>query len=194
MIYKKKLDRANNILLCGTSSCGKGHKVKQLTKTETRLLVFDIAEDWGEKEKVQVVSDDIMQVMQLIKRDKFRVAFRPSVEDERGQFDKLNRLVMAMGAMCYMVDELSELVDSRFQLPSWKLLCKRGRHRGIKLRAVTDRPAETDKSIVSHATEIYAGQLVEPSDLAPLRARMGKEMAAKIPLLPLRKLLHWKKG
>ena len=195
MIYKKKLERADIILFCGTSSCGKGHKAKQLTAKETRLLVFDIASDWdSQKNNVDIIKDDVSAVMVAIKKKSFRIAYRPHIRDEKGQWELLNELVMAMGSMCYLTDELSELATSKRQVESWKILCKRGRHSGIKLRAITDRPAETDKSIISHATEIYVGQLVEPSDLAPLRARMGIDKAAKITALPLRKLLHWKKG
>jgi hypothetical protein len=194
--YRNKLDRADNIYICGPSTCGKGYTAKKLTRKDTRLVIFDIPEDW--EEASTIIRNDIKALARAMEAPRFRIAFLPNTASGQKalalQFDQYCRVVMAIGRCRSVVDELNDVTMPGYAPGPWRNLLKRGRHRGVHNIGISHRPAETDKAIITNATEIIAGRMDEPADIRPLRSRMGPSMAAQLPGLELRQMLHWKAG
>jgi len=191
MNYPAKLAKPYKVYLCGSEGCGKGHQAKIIAKPETRLVVWDTPMDWEPaRTKIQ---GDIKELTRVLKRPHFRVAFRPNMYDLKNQFDEFNDVIYAIGRMMVFYDEMNEVTTATHTPASLKNLTSRSRHRGIKMLGASQRPAETGKSFISNATEIYAGNLSEPADLQPLRVRAGASFVEGLPQMPLRKLKHWKR-
>jgi len=191
MKYPAKLSKPYKIFLCGSEGCGKGHQAKIISKPETRLVVWDTPADWQPARTK--IHGDIRKLRAALLRPHFRIAFRPDIYELKNQFDEFNKLVFAVGRMTAIYDELNMVTIPNHTPPSFMNMTSRSRHRGIKMIGMTQRPSETGKSFISNATEIYAGNLAEPADLAPLRSRAGASFIEGLPNMPLRKLKHWKR-
>jgi len=191
MKYPAKLAKPYKVYLCGSEGCGKGHKSKIITKPETRLVVFDAPYDWEPaRTKIQ---GDLKKLRLALIRPHFRIAFRPDLYDLEDQFTAFCKAVFAVGRCMVVIDEMNMVTTATSTPKALLNLTSRSRHRGIKMIGMSQRPAETGKSFISNATEIYAGNLAEPADLQPLRVRAGAEFVEGLPQLPLRKLKHWKR-
>jgi hypothetical protein len=95
-----------------------------------------------------------------------RIVFVPSPNDEvaKRQFDTFCELAFAAGKLTLVVDELAGVTAPTKAPPGWAKCVRRGRKRGIKVYAASQRPAEIDKTLFSLATTIRSGRLNFPRD------------------------------
>jgi len=183
-----RLENADIIGLFGGSGSGKSYRCRELIKKDKRLIVWD---SMAEYDGI-VIDGDLLKLMAIItKRKTFKIAFRPSFKDMGAQFGKFCRLVYGVGNLRVVVEELNEVTKPSYAPPEWKAVCSRGRHRGLHVVGLSQRPASVDKDFIGNATEIYAGRLNYDRDWQSLASKFGKD-AAKLAKLEKPKQLHWK--
>jgi hypothetical protein len=89
---------------------------------------------------------------------------------------------------CTAVAEETADVTTPAKAPvGWGTLVRRGRKRGISIIGVTQRPAESDKTIIGNATKIHCGMLKRPQD----RKYMALEMDVPLQVVNELKPLEW---
>lgn len=187
-----RLEKASIIGIFGGSSTGKSHQCKKLVAKDARLIVWDSMDEYARDARCERIEGDLKALVALLKRRKrWRVAFVPDFAHMARQFDLFCRIVRAVGNCRAVVEELNEVTTPSRAPADWKWLCSRGRHRGVKVIGLSQRPASVDKDFIGNATEIYAGRLVYDRDWKALASKFGKD-AAKIPNLPDWTLMHWK--
>jgi len=184
-----RLEQADIIAIFGGSGSGKSYRFRELTKHDKRLVVWD---SMAEYDELSIIDGDIRLLVGLLSRRKnFRVAFRPDFEDMTEQFRKFCKLVYAVGNMTVGVEELNEVTQASFAPPAWKSLTSRGRHRGLHIRGMSQRPASVDKDFIGNATEIYAGRLPYSPDWKSLQGKFGNS-SFELEKYPLQSQKHWK--
>jgi len=107
------------------------------------------------------------------------------------QFGIFCRIIRAIGNCKIVVEELNEVTTPNRAPPDWKWLCSRGRHRGVTIIGLSQRPASVDKDFIGNSTEIYAGCLTYDQDWKSLSSKFGRDAAKLATMLPY-SLLHWK--
>lgn len=184
-----KLSHADIIGVFGGTGTGTGksYKVKQLIKNDTRLVIWDSLADYH-----GAAVSDWPRMIKILKMKKFRVAFRPSFKRMEADFDRFCRIAWAVGNMRVVAEELNKVTKPSHAPPSWREITSRGRHRGLRIIGVSQRPASVDKDFFSMATEIYAGRLTYTPDRKSLAPMLGDAKAAQLATMPDRKLVHWR--
>jgi len=183
-----RLKDVDLIGIFGGSGSGKSYRCNQLIKKDKRLIVWDSMEEYDGL----VIDGDIMKALKIMKlRKQFKIAFRPSFKYMEKSFDQFCRMVYAIGNVRVVVEELNEVTKPSYAPPAWKGLCSRGRHRGLRVIGLSQRPASVDKDFIGNASEIYAGVLNYDPDWKSLASKFGKD-AVKLATLPKREQLHWK--
>jgi len=183
-----RLENADIIAVFGGSGSGKSYRCCELIAKDKRLVVWDSMEAY---DNLTIVDGDLLELMKIITRRKaFKVAFRPAFKDMATTFGQFCRLVYGVGNLRVVVEELNEVTKPSYAPHEWKSVCSRGRHRGLHVVGLSQRPASVDKDFIGNATEIYAGRLNYDKDWMSLSSKFGKE-ARKLATLEKQKQLHW---
>jgi hypothetical protein len=91
----------------------------------------------------------------------FRVGYIGAVTPKHFQiFCKLAWVWLRAAAGVLVVEELSDVTNPAKAPPAWGAICRKHRHAlGSTVYALTQRPAESDKTILGNAELIHAGRM-----------------------------------
>lgn len=143
----------------GASGTGKSSYIKgELLRKFKRLIV------WSPLEKTDkyaefcggAVTGKITELLKLIKAKTKAIVFVPSGSDAsvKKQFDLFCRIVWELENTTVLVEELSHVTMPSWAPPAWKKLSTGGRHQGLTIIGVSQRPANIDKDFLGNCTEI----------------------------------------
>lgn len=178
-------NKAFIVAVLGASGSGKSTFVKRaIARGHPRLLIWDPLAEYG-----GAIRETASDLLALLKLPKFRCVFRPSADPavRARQFDLVCRAALAAGRMTLVVEEL-RFVTTPCRAPlGWAQVCLTGRHKGLKVFGLSQRPASIDKDFLGNCTAIRTGRLAYPEDVKAVSKAMGGH-AAEIQAL---KPLHW---
>jgi len=172
--YPAKLKTANNMCFFGCQGAGKGYRVEQLMKPETRLFIWDSMDTFSDR--MLRIDGDLHQLRNAIAKQRFRIAFVPDENKFHEQFLFCCKLVFAFGRMATVWDECDEVTRPVNPPPPWRALAGRARHAGLRNIALAHRPAEMDKKFIMNSHTVCAGRLEYKSDIEALKPRFKKRV------------------
>jgi hypothetical protein len=171
-------------VVAGASRSGKSLWTAQQVARARRLLVWDLLGEWSARYRcVRVSSLD-----ELVARieEPARLAFYapPMVP----QFDAFCRLAwcwlrLAPGAL--VIEETAAVTSPAKAPPAWGDVVRMSLRYGVDLYALTQRPAESDKTAFGNASVIHAGRAVTPRDRATLAEYLDVPVTTVAALRPL---------
>lgn len=175
---------ARIVVVCGSSGSGKSAWVKQQVARAPRLVVWDPDDEYEAAgcERITSPSELVEALAAAGRRGPGRFAF---VATAARHFDFWARCAFAWGQCVAVAEETADVTTPGKAPDGWGQLVRRGRKHGIDIYGVTQRPAESDKTIVGNASCIHAGQLVRVRDRAYIAAEMGVEKRELDALQPL---------
>lgn len=153
----------------GASRSGKTEFVRRRVERESRLLVWDWPKgEWGKRFNCRPVSS-FETLRELVKpgRPPARIAFCQVTRQPQATFETWCEFawiyVRAYGAPV-VVEELSSVTSPAKAPPAWGNICRMGLGFGADIYAITQRPAETDKTSLGNASILHAGLQTFPRD------------------------------
>ena len=176
--------KADITAVCGSSGSGKSAWVKQQLKGRARVIVWDVDEEYVKEKGFVAVRDRGKLIELLLKRKKGRFAYVPK---SLADFDLWSKAAFAWGNCTAIAEETADVTTPAKAPEGWGMLIRRGRKRGITIIGVTQRPAESDKTIIGNASLIHCGMLKRPQD----RKYMALEMNIKQEIMDKLKPLDW---
>lgn len=176
--------KANITVVCGGSGSGKSAWVKQQIKKAPRVIVWDVDDEYGADvagmERYESLAD---LAAELKTRKRGRFCYVGPV----GDFALWCRLAFAWGNCVAVAEELAGVTSPAKAPEGWHTLVSRGRKRGITIYGVTQRPSESDKTIMGNATVKHVGLLPRAKD----RKYMADEMDIPQTTLDQLQPLEW---
>lgn len=176
-----KLDNSNRPDIrayIGATGSGKGVSVREhLTQSNpSRLLVWDPLNEYGDfAPRVPT-----LQALALGAKAKgFRMSYSPGEDlpSYREKFAMFCRIAFAAGACTVLVEELADVTSPSFAPIEWKRLTTKGRHKGLRLIAASQRPAQVDKQFLGGCTYIRCFTLRYPQDRQAMAGAMSVPLA-----------------
>lgn len=165
--------KASITVVCGGSGSGKSAWVKQQIKNASRLVVWDIDDEYsGDVSGISRITSisEMAQTLKTRKKGKFCYVGKP------GDFNLWCRAVFAWGNCVAVAEELAGVTSPAKAPEGWHTLVSRGRKRGIEIYGVTQRPSESDKTIMGNSTLKHVGFMPRAKD----RKYMADEMDIEI--------------
>lgn len=163
---------AEIILVTGSSGARKTTFIKKKAAKAKRLLVWDAAKhEYGDICQPVKTQAELLQLLKSHKTGPLKVAFQPDVLNAR-LFDWWARACLAWGNCTAIAEELADVTSPGKAPDGWGQLLRKGRAYGIKMIAATQRPAESDKTIIGNVTLFHAGRQSRSDD----RKYMAKEL------------------
>jgi len=149
----------------GATGSGKGVSIRDHLKREktSRFVCWDPLREYGAFGRTVATISDLCRELA---KPAFSVCFWPGAEVGAfaPKFDLFCRAVFAAGNCTVHIEELADVTTPSHAPPSWRRITKQGRHRGLRVIAATQRPADCDKAFLSGVTYIRAFMLRWPKD------------------------------
>lgn len=166
-------NKAHIMAVLGASGSGKSTFVKrEISRGHPRLLIWDPMSEYE-----GALADSLAAMLAALGKPKFRIVFRPDPDPVKRakQFDLVCRAALAAGNMTLVVEEL-RFVTSPSRAPmGWAQVCLTGRHKGLKVYGLSQRPASIDKDFLGNCTRIRTGRLVYRQDVRAVADVIGQD-------------------
>ncbi len=157
------------VLVTGSRGSGKSAWTIQQNRDKPRLLVWDAVREWS---RLRLVSP-VRTLHELHKRvssdlvqpGPFRIGYIGPVNPDN--FEVFCRLASVWTRGCAgtcVVEELADVTAPGKAPDAWGAMVRKGRHDSGEVYALTQRPAESDKTIAGNADIIHAGRQSFPRD------------------------------
>jgi len=181
------------ILIFGKRGSGKSYLARKLIEAEPRLIVFDTMSEYENGVVFGIENyDEYLKFWRQVYRDRFRIIYRPIKPAE--EIERIGELVYTLGNCCFLIEEV-DCYCTPYQISdNFAAIIQRGRHKNIKLFAITQRPYGIHRLLTSQAKEIYIFNTNEPRDREYLRTLLGQEIEAKLDALKQYEYVHWQDG
>lgn len=177
--------RNKHHLVIGTSGSGKTSWVKSWALKGPRVIAWDPDCDYDLPRVHSAAA--LARVLIAAKGGQVKVAL--SVDPTPARFEEFCRVVWAYicsSRPCVVIaEEIADVTPPGKAGVYWGMLCRRGRKYGAQLVAVTQRPAECDKTIYSQAATKWVGVLdneIDRKRLAGLLSLRVDDLTALHPL------------
>ena len=171
------------VLVAGSSGSGKTAWTMQQTASSRRLLVWDCLGEWARRGRVaavptlaqlgEAITADVREPQRVVALGYTGPAF---VTIKSGPRDRIAPLFPVFCRLAWVwlrskpgqlvIEELADVTSPGKAPPEWGEICRKGRHYGAQVYAITQRPAESDKTIVGNAAAIHTGLMAFPRDRA----------------------------
>ena len=157
-------------------------KATNLVKNRPRVLFYDtLGHDYTDGVVVYSLAE-LKKFWKKVYRNSFRIIFRGL--DHDADFPQVCKLVAACGDMSFTVEELDLFFSGGKPCSEFNDLIFRGRHYGVELIGVTQRPRGFGRGITAMAKEFFIFSTREPDDLKYFSDRLGSEVVESIQTLP----------
>ncbi len=154
------MNSADMVGVIGSPGTGKSSYVKKdLLKKFSRLLVWSPLEETDDYASFcggVVVHGKITELVAAVKRGDKAIVFVPigKKADVDAQFEFFCRIAWELINSTVLVEELSHVTTPGHAPPAWKKLSTGGRHRGLRVIGISQRPAHIDKDFLGGCTEV----------------------------------------
>jgi hypothetical protein len=151
----------------GVTGSGKGVSVNERLDelAPRRLLMWDRRNEYGKR---ALAYDSLPGIIGAFKHAKGGPIRARYVAHERAgldeQFEVICKLAMEAGNLVFVAEELSEVTKPSWAPPAWKKVLVQGRHMGLHVMPVCQRPALMDKTAFGMATYIRCFMLGNEAD------------------------------
>lgn len=145
------------IIVSGASRSGKTAWVRQQTKAEKRVIVWDIEAQWCNLTGYRKVTTRAELFAAIQSEKPGRLAYVATAENLKEEFNFWAACVMVWGRYrggCVAIaEELADVSTPAKAPQEWGILLRRGLKRGITIFAISQRWAEADKTAIGNASE-----------------------------------------
>ncbi|MGH9483760.1 MAG: hypothetical protein ACRD1F_01780 [Terriglobales bacterium] len=181
------------VLVAGTTGSGKTVWTMQQTSGARRLLVWDSLGEWTRRGRVAAAPTLAVlgaEVSRYVREPQRVWALGYTGPASRAHFAIFCRLAwvwLRVRSGTLVIEELADVTSPGKAPDSWGEICRKGRHYAAQLYAITQRPAESDKTIVGNAASIHTGLMAFPRD----RAYMAQCLDVPVAEIAMLKPLEW---
>ncbi len=165
---------AEMVGIAGATGSGKTTWLKRQLKRRKRVLIFDVKNEYGDIAHESF--DSIAALAAKCRRVKSgRFAFVPS---DKTDLEKFAAVVWAWANCTAVVEESSAFTHPGKASANYHRCITQGRGYGVRMFVVTQRPAESDKTIWGNASMIWCGRLSRQADRKSMAAEMDQPVSA----------------
>jgi len=179
---------ASIVAVIGASGSGKSLWIKQQLKRHRpgRLLIWDPQAEY--QAHGRTFTDRAAMAEAITKgRGAFRCIYSPGDRATLypARFDWFCRLAYALGNLTLIVEELADVTTPQRAPDAWSVITRKGRHKGLRIVAASQRPAGVDKDFFGNCTLIHCGRLVFDNDVRTMERVLARPDADLMKLSPL---------
>lgn len=180
---------AEHVYICGNSGTGKSSAIKAELKNHKRVLIFDPDDEYGALRGFVRVTNttQLIDILYANKIANKKIAF---VAEGSKAFAFWCDAAFVWGDCLAVAEEIADVTTTSKAPPAWGRLIRRGRKYGVQIVAVTQRPAEADKTILANAAYIQCFALGRNLDRVAICKEINVDVKTLSSLIPLEYLYY----
>jgi ABC-type dipeptide/oligopeptide/nickel transport system ATPase component len=182
------IKNSSRIAVYGRSGSGKSTYVKNLIKKLKRVVVFDVMAEYSQLQGYETAYDiNQVKAIMIRKPKTFKIAYQSRAGSEQQDLHLLSCL-LALAQTPYLkgihnteltlvAEELSTAYPNQIKqnLNGFQNLCQRGRHYGINIIGITQRPATVSKNFFGNTNKTIIFPLAWQDDIKGILNLIGKK-------------------
>lgn len=150
----------------GASRSGKSLWTAQQVAGARRLLVWDLLGEWSTRYRCERVAT-LQDLAAAMHGPAARLAYhRPGMVGDFATFCRLAWVWVRLAPGALVIEETATVTSPGKAPAEWGDILRMGLRYGVDIYALTQRPAESDKTAFGNASVIHAGRAVTPGDRA----------------------------
>lgn len=177
----------------GASRQGKTAAVKQRIRNDRRVIVWSVKEAidryanvWPDTVRARTPAELLAAIKTHATRPA-RLVYLPSSMKDFGWWARCAYTWGKCAACTVVAEEIADVTSPGKAPEAWGILVRQGLGWGIDIYAVTQRPAESDKTVMGNATFFHCHAMSRAKD----RKYMAEEMDVDVAELAALKQLEW---
>jgi len=195
------LHQTDKIAILAPTKWGKTTLARHLLPSFPRTIVLDVAEQFP-KDETDFVVESIAELGEIAKllikhaEKNFRIIRRyPETfdGDYAADLDAVIKIAYAIGGVMIVADEFQEFMNREHISRELKTLILRGRHRGVGLMGITQRPAEVSKTFLAQCIHLFVGGFASPQDLKYIEGVFPKTQVNSLRTLRVSQFIHFER-
>jgi hypothetical protein len=127
---------------------------------------------------------DLLTAVRGAKTKPFKIRYVPQIVTP-DEFSFWCEVAFIAGNLTAVAEETADVTSPSKAPPGWGKVIRRGRHQRLIVYGITQRPAESDKTIIGNSTLIHCCKLKRVEDRKYMAREMGVEFAEVDSLKPL---------
>lgn len=195
-------------LVVGRRGSGKSTKVKSMIGENSRVIVFDPQDEYreagfGSGNTAELIKTHLARSWE----DGFRAAYVPPANRETMALDVLAKFILQIQEpyragqderqITLVVEEMNlgypvQALPAHFD--GMARICNQGRHYGVNVIGVTQRPALVSTTFRGNISEAFIFPLSWGDDKNAVLQMLGREHADQLTQLADYRCLHWRNG
>lgn len=187
MALESRLD-GRLVLVTGSSRSGKTAWVAQQVDRYGPLLVWDSVGEWSDRYGCKRIGS-VRGLADAVTGPAGAGRLALDVPVTAGNFEAFARLAMIAAklrdGLRIVVEELADVTTPGKAPAAWGELCRKGLRYGPEIFAITQRPAESDKTAAGNASLIHAHRMALARDRAYMAALLDVPVSRVEKLAPL---------
>jgi len=190
------------VFSAGSSRSGKSLKLMREAAKKPRVLVFDEKDEWArpfnkktekyDRTKLKrgwKVAKTKAELMALVKNsgEKWKISYVPE-GNLKERFDFWCRMAYAYGkkkTILVIAEELADVTTPSKAPDAWGNICRKFLGFGCDIFAISQRPAESDKTSLGNATIVRTGRLNIVNDQKAMSKQLGVSVEEVANLKPM---------
>lgn len=168
-------------VVTGASRTGKTTWVVKRCASARRLLVWDSVGEWGDRFNCERVRS-VAELSRVIFR-RARIAFDvPCTPENFSAFCRAAWIFIRAASGVVVVEELADVTSPGKAPVFWGELIRKGLRYGPEIYALTQRPSESDKTVMGNASVLHVHQMAREEDARYMarELRCGVEVVDKL--------------
>lgn len=176
------------ILACGASQSGKTYWVREQIKGAKRLMVWDCEAQY--EDICTHICTNLNELMQLIKKNPrvCKISYQATNLKDFEGFCRIAFLFCDFGLShlekdgepmrTYIVaEEISDVTTPSKAPNGWGILLRRGLKRNAYIIGITQRPSESDKTIIGNCSQMHVCGMSRFNDMSYMAAELNLPVA-----------------
>jgi len=179
--------------IAGASRSGKSKFARKHLNKESRILVWDVKDEyarpWDKVNKrpnrtkvlrgwiITRTKADLIKALSEKHKGKFKICH---VSDEMGDFEFWSKCAYSFGKIVEMAivgEELADVTNPSKAPPGWGNVCRKLLGFGCNVYAITQRPAESDKTALGNATVVHCCRLTNVTDIKKMSQQLNVHLS-----------------
>jgi hypothetical protein len=186
-------------LYTGKTRSGKTYQLKKRVAREKRIIVWSVKESVDHYARdlggtVIRTLKDLKQAVTQIGKGPGRLIYTPRSMADFGQWAVCAHAWGVFAPCSAIAEELADVTSAGKAPPGWGNLLRQGAGWGINIYGVTQRPAESDKTIIGNMSFIHAHQIMRAKDRAYVAAEMDLPVEQIAALSGYQWIERWQDG
>ena len=194
LVWNMIFQTADCFCIFGKRKSGKSYLARKINAAYPRQVIIDPVEDWTDGEIIYSFNSFCEKIKNIKKNNirEYKLIFRFGIDEKNTPeiFNEILRICLYLGDLQIIIDEVQMFCNPNWMPPHLKNVVFIGRHKKVGYMAITQRPAQINKGLLSQAEHIFCGQLHDKNDLRAVADFIGDDINDLINL-PARNFIYF---